>query len=280
MSPTPPLLELGGTGSPVHLAPANGLPFACYQPIIDAIASRYRVVAVPPVALRGNPPEPPATPGRWEEIARDIVAGLLGRGIGGVTAIGHSFGAVASLLGARHPASPIARLVLLDPTLLRPALFRLMDEGRRAGRLGWHPLVARTRERRNGFSDHEEAFRYFRRRPAFGDWSEEAIWRLVRGGLESRSDGSLRLAWSPEWEAYYYESIDTDAWSKLADLDPAIPVLLVHGAASDTFVTECRDLFAAAVPRATIIAIDGGHLFPQSAPEVTARVILNWLDRT
>lgn len=262
----------------VHLTPANGFPLGCYQPIIDALLDRFRVVAVPPRALWPDRSPPPAVPGRWIDLARDMVTGLTERGIDRAIAIGHSFGGVASLLAANLPDSPIRALVLLDPTLLEPEVFAKMEEGRRAGRLGWHPLVARTRARRDRFSSPPEAFEYFRGRPAFGDWPDASIERMVADGLTK--DGSQwRLSWTPAWEAFYYESIDTGGWNAVSALDDAVPALVLGGASSDTFTPRCRAIFAERAPQATIATVPGGHLFPQSAPAATAAAIREWLDR-
>ncbi|MBM4185820.1 MAG: alpha/beta hydrolase [Gemmatimonadetes bacterium] len=274
-----PLLELGGAGQVVHLAPANGFPLGCYQPIATALASRYRIVALPPKALWPKSPSPPEMPGRWGDLARDLAAGFAEHRLDRVIAIGHSFGGVASLLAAGLPGSAIAGLVLLDPTLLEPEVFAAMEAGRRAARPDWHPLVARTLARRDRFASREEALRYFRGRPAFADWPDQSVALLVEDGLVPNGDG-FKLKWSPAWEAHYYQSIDTETWEAVATLDAALPTLVLGGAQSDTFTARCRAMFAERAPRAEITTIPGGHLFPLSAPDRTAAAIRGWLERT
>jgi pimeloyl-ACP methyl ester carboxylesterase len=276
---TIPLIEHGGRGAVVHLAPANGFPLSCYQPLIDAMAKSHRVVSVPPRALWLGAGDPPTTTGTWEMLADDLLAGFSAHGLDRVIAVGHSFGAVVALLAARRAPDRFRGLVLLDPTLLPAALTAQFVEGRERGRPDWHPLVRRTRERRRVFADRDEAFEVWRGRGPFVDWPDSMLWRYVDGNLRPTADRALTLAWSPEWEVYYFEAVDTDAWTKIETLDRGLPILVLAGASSDTFTEECRHRFARLLPAAEIATIEGGHLFPQSAPEATAAAVTGWLNR-
>jgi pimeloyl-ACP methyl ester carboxylesterase len=52
----------------------------------------------------------------------------------------------------------------------------------------------------------------------------------------------------------------------------------VRGTETDTFTAQSCRKFRRLVPDATIVEIEGhGHLFPQSAPEETSRVVREWL---
>ena len=103
---------------------------------------------------------------------------------------------------------------------------------------------------------------------------------FVDGGLKSSGDDGLELVWPPEWEAYYYESIHLDVWDDVARLDSSLPVLLVGGGQSDTFLPEARSRFQAMVPWADVVVVEGGgHLFPQEAPGRTIEVVNDWLAR-
>lgn len=42
-----PLYHLGGQGTPLHLAVANGFPPAVYQPLLTPFTEMYRVVSLP-----------------------------------------------------------------------------------------------------------------------------------------------------------------------------------------------------------------------------------------
>jgi pimeloyl-ACP methyl ester carboxylesterase len=64
----------------------------------------------------------------------------------------------------------------------------------------------------------------------------------------------------------------------LPRLSGLLPVLIVRGGESDTYVAESAREVREILPDATHVDIPGhGHLFPQSAPAETGRVIAEWL---
>lgn len=277
----PPLIELGGSGPVLHWAPANGFPAEAYGPLLMMLSRRFRVVSVLPRALWRNGPPPPG-PGSWLELAADLVEGLEANGVDTAVLAGHSFGAVASLLAARRGRLQVDALVLLDPTILLPDVLDRMGVAQQASwRLEPDPLVARTLERRSRFESPDAAFTYWRKRPLFADWSDEALHQYAVAALKpSPPGGDWTLRWTPEWEAYYYEAIYTRTWSEIAALDPGLPVLLARGERSDTFSAEAEHLFLEKVPWVeTAVVRDHGHLFPLSAPGVTGALLDSFLHR-
>jgi pimeloyl-ACP methyl ester carboxylesterase len=238
-------------------------------------------VSVLPRPLWPDIGPPPDQPGSWEEFADDLDAGLREHGITNPILVGHSFGAVASLVAAaRHPGRYRA-LILLDPTILPEEVFDRIRVSRAEGR-GQHrslEMARRARERRSDFSSRQEAFDLWRGRKIFQDWSDEALWCYVEAGLRPVA-GGFTLAWSGAWEAHSYESIYVDSWTEVARLPPGLPVLVIRGGLSDVFIPESAERFIRLAAGAEVDAIPGyGHLFPQAAPVETARRIAAWLDR-
>ncbi len=279
---TYPLIEHGGAGPVLHWAPANGFPLESYRPIFDGLAAQFRCVTLPPRALWPGIGSPPAGNGDWSDLAADLVAGIEQHGLHDVVAVGHSFGAVASLVAATMRRSLFRALVLLDPVIL-PA--EGMDRYARAKQANWqpngHPLARQAIRRRSHFSSREEAFDVWRRRRLFADWSDAALMRYVNGGLRPDGSGGYVLAWPAAWEAYYYHAFKTDTWREMAKLDPTLPILVVAGATSDTFMSDARAECEAAVPWSeSVVVEDAGHLFPQARPDATLAVLNDWLSRT
>ncbi len=275
------LIEFGGHGPVVHLAPANGFPLTTYLPIIERLSEQHRVVAVPPRALWDEVGPPPAEPGSWEAIGEDIARGLESHGVHGAILIGHSFGGVASLVAAVRHRSLVRGLCLLDPTILPKATVDRFLTGKTSRwQLANHPLAVAARERRARFASPAEAFAYWRGRPLFANWSDAALERYVDGLLRPEPAGGYGLRWSAAWEAYYYESIYLGAWDEIAKLDPSLPILVIVGGTTDAFRETERERFRHEVPWASIMAIPGhGHLFPQSAPDETLALIEPWVRR-
>lgn len=277
---THPLIELGGTGPLIHLAPANGFPPLTYVPALAPVLARHRVISLPPRAMWPDIGAPPEAPRSWTTLADDLLGGFSAHHLPPVIGIGHSFGAVASLLAATRDRPRFTALALLDPTIAPPAFMEHFREQRRRGEMAFRPLVQGARKRRDRFVNAAEAFDYWRDKPLFADWSDVALWSYVEAMLRPSGEGDFTLTWSPAWEAHYYESFYTETWDDLARLDRSLPLLVVGGATSDTFVPEAAQLLRQRLPHAEPHTIHGhGHLFPQSAPEATGRILADWLSR-
>jgi pimeloyl-ACP methyl ester carboxylesterase len=275
---TIPLLELGGSGPVLHLAVANGFPPETYQPIFNGLTSSFRVVSIPPRALWPDREPPPAEAGSWTTLTDDFLAGWKQHSLAPVIALGHSFGAVASLMAAVKQPQSVRALVLLDPTIFPLAKMQEYARAQAAGRTPRLALVDTAIKRRSRFASHQEAFEYWRGKPLFRDWSEEALTRYVNAILHPHPAGGWVLTWPPEWEAWYYRSFYPHTWDLVPQLDQSIPTLIVGGETSDTLLPEAVEELRKLLPWASFATIPGaGHLFPQSHPEVTRAVLESWL---
>ena len=274
-----PLHAFGGSGPLIHLAVANGFPPGSYRPLMEAFTPDYRCVSLPPRALwpdQATLEKPPA----WSSLADDLLGGLEQHDLHDVIALGHSFGGLASITAAVRMPERFAALCLLDPTILPAHVLELIAQARQQGAIDQLPLAIGARRRRATFTDDQEAFDTWRAKKLFQDWPDDSLWAYVRSMLRPSDDGAGRvLAWSPDWEAHYYETIDTDPWpivSRLAALD--LPVLVISGQATDTFTAEPAARMRDLLPEASFRLVPGhGHLFPLAAPDVTAQLIQGWL---
>jgi pimeloyl-ACP methyl ester carboxylesterase len=210
-----PLLELGGHGALLHLAPANGFPPATYLPALAPLLATHRAVSLPPRAMWPDHAPPPEAAGSWTELAEDLLAGFRHHQLPPGIAVGHSFGAVASLLAVVRDRSRFRALAMLDPVIPSPALMQEYRDRRARGEVGFRPLVEGARKRRSRFDSGEEAFAYWRRKPLFANWSDEALWRYTRAMLHPLPEGGFTLTWSPAWEAFYYLSFYPGTWEEI-----------------------------------------------------------------
>ncbi len=260
------------------LLPANGFPPATYRPFLDMLGTHLTLACLPPRGLWPGVGPPTVLEGSWTELANDLLEGCECHAMNHFIGIGHSFGAIAMILAALQQPERFAGLVLLDPTLppapgsRAPAMTARAQHQRSA-------LVEKALKRRNHFSSSQDAYRYFREKELFADWSDTAVAYYAHGVLGPNSDGSgHHLAWSPVWEAYYYRSFSNEIWSQLPSLDPTIPLLVLAGDTSAVFPSDRARLISKLLPHGTHVSISGyGHLFPHAAPEPTTRLIRRWL---
>jgi pimeloyl-ACP methyl ester carboxylesterase len=249
-----------------------------YRPAVAPLFAAHRVVSLPPRALWPDAGSPPGEPGSWTSLADDLLSGMREHRLPPLVAIGHSFGAVAALLAAVREPARFRALVLLDPTILPPEMMDGIAIRQQQGDRDFRPLIEGARKRRAHFGSASEAFAYWRGKPLFADWVDAALHRYVEATLVPDPSGGFRLAWPPAWEAWYYESFYAGSWGDVARLDPKLPVLVIGGERSDTFVPEARALLPGKLPLATHRTLAGaGHLFPMAAPEETGRLIAGWL---
>ena len=274
-----PLIELGGRGPLIHVAPANGFPPHSYRPAVAPLLTDHRVVSLPPRAMWLDAGAPPETPGSWTSLRDDLLDGMGEHQLPPLIGVGHSFGAVVSLLAAVKERSRFRALALLDPTILPPAMMNEIREQRQRGEMQFRPLVQGARKRRDRFNALSEAFSYWRGKPLFTDWSDDMVTRYAKSMLRATGAGDFTLSWPGAWEAHYYESFYSESWDDVARLDRSLPVLVVGGSESDTFLPEAVALLREKLPWATYLTIPGyGHLFPHAAPEQTGRILRGWVD--
>jgi pimeloyl-ACP methyl ester carboxylesterase len=222
--------------------------------------------------------EPPAEPGTWEDLADELLEGMDLHGLTDVVAVGHSFGSVALLLAAVRGRARFRGLCLLDPTIPPPELLRRLHRTSDHRRAFDQPIADRARRRRAEFQNAEEAFAYWRQKRLFADWSDDALWLYTHHMLQPMEGGGFTLSWSPAWEGHYYESLYTGTWEDIEQLDPTLPVLVIGGGTSDTFLPDAAEVLRTELPHARIEVVEGfGHLFPLAAPEATRHLLEDWL---
>ncbi len=263
----------------MHLAVANGFPPGTYAPLLHPFTKQYRVVSLPPRALWPGIDLPPEQGGTWSDLADDLRAGLDAYALRDVIGIGHSFGAVVTMRAALAAPDRFRALVLLDPTILPSFVTEGFKSARANGEVPRLPLVGGALRRRHRFADLEEAYTYWRDKPLFADWSDDAVRLYAENLTRPAADGDgLELTWPREWEAAYYLWLDADVWDVVPRLRGLLPTLIIQGADSDTYtdaaVGPVRDL----LPEATHVTLPGyGHLFPLAAPQQTRQIIESWL---
>jgi len=152
---------------------------------------------------------------------------------------------------------------------------RVQQEG---GRTDDNPLAERAAKRRDRFESRDEAYEYFKGKALFADWPDKTV-RLYADSLDFDGGGYI-LAWPRAWEAYYFRTLYTHTWQDLPKLATTnIPMLVIRGGESDTFLPDAMQRMQMILPDATYKEITGhGHLFPHSAPDETRQIITDWLD--
>lgn len=274
-----PLYDFGGSGPVLNLAPANGFPPETYRPLVEPLTAHYRVISLLPRAMWPGEP-PPARPVSWPEMVIDDLLGALRQhDLRDVIGVGHSLGGVMTLLAAGIEPERFRAVALLDPPLL-PRRKRWPIRWIQQLRLdSLNRMAVRAQRRRDHFPDEQAAYTYFRGKPLFADWSDEALRHYTRT-LRPSDNGGLTLAWPRAWEAYYFRTLYTEAWAHLPLLPDRLPLLLLRGERSNTLLPQPAERIRRLLPHMSYAEVAGhGHLFPHSAPDLTRQRLVDWLAR-
>ena len=265
------ILDWGGDGPLALLSHANGFCAGTWAPLAEHLATRFRVLAFDARGHGESSKPEGARAYAWGEFVLDLIA-LTERLLPELSqpqvafAIGHSFGATATLEAAARRPDLFARIGLLDPVLVPPP-----DQGSEslAHRVD---LADAARKRRQIWASRDEVRSAWRDREPFRDWDPRVFELYLQEGLRDRSDGRVELSCPREIEAAIYEANDRpDPFSAARRL--SVPGLLVW-AARGNFPRPFYEQVTNTGKTLRLVDVDAGHLLPMIAPETVGKLLL------
>lgn len=269
-----PYLDLGGEGAPLHFAHANAYTPGCYRPFLAEFTGEFHVLALEQRPLW--PGQLPEQLHSWDLFADDLIAFLEQEGLQQVIGVGHSLGAVATMMAAVRRPELFRLLVLIEPVFLAPAVLEMARQ--HPDQAFKIPLVEIARKRRDRWPTRAEAFAHYREKPVFARLSDEALWAYVKHALCDEENGQLTLCFPSAWEAQIYGTPPTDVWQLLPQVSQ--PTLALRGTETNTLLPPAWALWQEVQPEATFVEVENaGHLLPLEYPERTAGQIRSFLQR-
>jgi pimeloyl-ACP methyl ester carboxylesterase len=271
------VLDWGGSGPAAHLAHATGLSAGTYGPLARLLTARLHVFGMDDRGHgRTRAPCDPARLANWDVFVDDLAAVIAEQGEP-VVAMGHSRGAAVSLLLAVKRPELVRALVLIDPTILPRWWMPWWYVAKRTGLAGRLPIVRTAARRRRLWPGSEALLAAFRGKPVFGSWGDAFLEAYVESGAEDTGDGRVRLSCDPAWESRCFAVCPHDIWRSVARL--TLPVLVVFGRRSDTFLPAAAKRFKQMVPHARMCAFeDAGHFVPMERPQETVAAAFGFLE--
>jgi pimeloyl-ACP methyl ester carboxylesterase len=266
-----PFDDFGGQGPlRLHFAHANGFTPGAYRQFLTALSDTFRVLA-----MRQRPLWPGSRPedaGSAQVLLDDLVRFLDQEQLEGVIGVGHSMGAVLTMLAARQRPQLFRALVLIEPVLLLPDLLQALNAY--PPLIPWDeiPVVKTALNRRERWPSYDEAFAHFRTKPVFAGWSDDALWDYVHHGWQRGRSGEVEMVYTAAWEAHVYTLMLIDVWQHLAEVE--LPVLALRAAQSDSLAPEAWDLWRRLRPDAVFAEVPATtHLLTMERPRVVAELI-------
>jgi len=270
-------IDWGGTGPLAHFAHATGLCAGVYSPLANILRSQLNILGMDD---RGHgQTSMPASPDRltsWDIFADDLEL-FFDHLAKPVIAMGHSRGAVASLMLALKRPDLIRALVLIDPTILPFSWMWWWYLAKRSGLARWLPIVATAAKRKSAWPDQESILNSYRQKAVFRTWQEGFLEAYIADGTTKTLRNGVKLSCEPAWESKCFSVCPHDIWRHLPRLK--MPVLVLYGASSDTFLAPAVKRFQSKVPHARFKCFEKcGHFVPMEQPGATADAIFDFLD--
>jgi pimeloyl-ACP methyl ester carboxylesterase len=283
-------LILSRNGPLFLFAHANGYPPEAYRTFLLPFLDDFQVMAL---SLRpfwlGSDPDCLKD---WK-LFRDDYLGFLKElesdqrlsghskvGFNQVIGVGHSVGAMTTLMAAIERPDLFRALVLIEPVLFPPwkgivmraqAPFNLMRR--------FYPLIRGTLRRKVNFPSREVMFTNYRRKSIFKGLSDPVLRDYVAGLASDNLDGTVNLKYRPAWEARIYETsglADAYVWRNLPKV--TCPVLVLRGEKSETLKPRVIQRMAKKLPEGQAYTQQGaGHLLPLELPDRAASLTVNYL---
>lgn len=191
-----------------------------------------------------------------------------------VIGMGHSFGAIVTLLVADCAPAVFDRLLLLDPIFLPPLLSVLSRVFRRTGLAAQMPMVRRARQRRAHWPDRAAARASLHQRGVFRGWHEDAFDAYLQHALLQREDG-LHLLTPPALEAAVFASYASGLSPVIRRLQQ--PCHMIRGDRTFPYVQAGVARASRLNHRVSAEVVPGGHCFMQQDPVAVAGRLLQHL---
>jgi pimeloyl-ACP methyl ester carboxylesterase len=266
-------LDWGGAGPPLHFAHSNGFPPATFRRLIGILRAERHVYSMEARPLW--PDSDPMEIQNWHELADDLQREVDQRGIRGAVGIGHSLGAVTTLLAAAKDPSLFSAVVAVDPVLLAGWATVAWGTTKAIGLGNQLPLVRGARTRTKSFPDRDRSTDAYRKRKMFQQWQPDVFEDYWMAALVPDGGGGWTLRYPRRWEARIFRVSPHNVWPELRKL--CVPSLFIQGEHSDAFCPNAVRKVRRQVPGARVEVFGGyGHCVPMEDPQGVGETILRF----
>jgi pimeloyl-ACP methyl ester carboxylesterase len=193
--------------------------------------------------------------------------------------MGHSFGAVNTVLMNRLDPGSFNRLVLLDPIIGSPTwvfsanLLQIFGLSKRL------PLAKQAAIRTRHWPNEEALWNYFHQRGIFKGWDDDCLRSYLQHAMNQDEQGEFHLKCPPEIEAGIFASYTRNLWPALRAIRQQTD--LYFGSSSYPFVVKSARVLDRDFATITSHEMAGGHCFMQQHPEASSEKVLeNLLTRS
>ena len=247
---------------------ATGLNARTYRSLLAPLGDRFHVLAID---FRGHG-RTSLSAGRvfydsWQRHRDDLIALLEKHLTKPVTLAGQSMGGTVALLAAAKRPDLVNSLVLVDPVLMPPRVYAMMDlPGAVMLNRMTMPISVKAAERRRRFPSRAAAIKAFTGRGFFKTWPDEMIADYVGDGLIETPKGDVKLACSPSYEAATFAAQRNAPWAPVKKAPG--PIVILRAEKNSTMPMASVHRFAALRADARIATVEAAtHALPMERPD-------------
>jgi len=267
-----PFLTFGSGEEIIHFAHANAYPPGSYSELLTKLGENHTVLASEARPLWQDRPSDRDT--SWTLFADDLIRFLDNRQLSGIIGIGHSLGAVMTLIAAVKRPDLFRKIILIEPVILHRNLYRLTNIIPLKMRRLIVPPIKIAEKRRNFWPSKEKAFDSFRTKKVFRKFSDTALNNYISAGL-TKTDGGYKLTFSPEWEARVY-AMAYSSWKIYGELD--IPSLSIRAEETNAIYKTAWPEWKKLRPEAGYECINNTtHLLPLESPDELTDILEHFI---
>jgi len=263
-------IDFGGEGSIVHFSHGNGFHPQSYRKFLDLLRVEYRVLA----SLHRpfwNSMEKTTEVSSLGVFADDLILSLESNVNEQVHGVGHSLGAIVTMLAAAKRPDLFKSVVLIDPVFMPTSLVMLFNM------LPWVlqkrvSTINKALNRPDTWNSTDEAFEYHRKKRVFRRVDDDVLWDYIDAGTKTNEENRITLRCSKKWEAHCYMLVP-NAWPSVAKCN--VPVLGIRAADSDVLLPSAWRHWRKLAPSHQLVEVpNAGHLLPFELPGVVSDLIM------
>jgi len=252
----------------IQFSHANGFPGSSYRYLFSQLPQH----PVSYIEKMGHGDYP--LDGDISNYARELIAEIQQRHPEPVIGMGHSAGAVVTLIAAGLKPELFQQVILLDPVLFSGRKRYLLKLIKKMGLMDKVSPAQRAAKRRSQFDSRDQAREYLSQKRLFQTFHPRCFEDYISYGLSDTPTG-VELSISPEIEADIFRNVLLNAPKWLKQVSGTV----VYGEQSNLFGAGDKRWWQRNFPNMKLVSFAGGHLFPFEHPDETAKLLKSLLEQ-
>jgi pimeloyl-ACP methyl ester carboxylesterase len=256
----------------IYFAHGNGFPSPCYRKFFSYLSPDFDISYVDKV---GHHPDYPVTD-NWDFLVQELIQNIEQQYTQPIIGVGHSLGGVLHFMASSQRPDLYRAVIMLDSPVLSRTKSIAVKLMKWAGYIDKITPAARTKSRKESWSNAHEAMTYLQDKSLFATFDPDCLRDYIEHGMEHNAQG-VHLRFNREIEYHIYRTLPHNLTRY--QHRRAVPTGLLYG--KSTHVVRPGDLkYMRSRLHIQTKCTEGGHLFPFEHPAQAAndlRVLIQHL---